>query len=45
MIGHVVIEKRQIELNVHGLLKELTRQVEARLRRVDMLIKVEHEVV
>jgi hypothetical protein len=30
---------------VNGLFKELAREVEARFRRVDVLVEVEHQVV
>ena len=44
-IGDVVVEQRQVELDVHRLFKELAREIQARFGRVDVLVEIEHEVV
>ena len=45
LVGHVGVEQGQVELDVHGLLEQLARQVEPALGRVDVLVEVEHQVV
>ena len=45
LVGDVGVEQRQVELDVHGLLEQLARQVHARLRGVDVLVEVQHQVV
>src|SRR6187402_545193 len=44
-LWNVVIQKREVELHMHGLFKQLPREVKTRLGRVDVLVKVEHEIV
>ena len=45
VIRHVVIEQRQVELDVQRFLVELAREIHARLRRIDVPIQADHEVV
>jgi hypothetical protein len=45
VIGDVVIEKVQVELNVQRLFVELSAQVHPGFGRVDVLVEVEHQVV
>ena len=45
LVGHVGVEQSQVELDVHGLLEELTRRIEPGFGRVDVLVQVEDEVV
>ena len=45
LVGQVGVEQGQVELDVHGLLEQLPRQVEPGLGGVDVLVEVEHEVV
>ena len=44
-VGDVIIEQRQIELNMQGLFVQLTREVHPRLWAVDMAVQVQHQVV
>ena len=45
VVGQVRVQQGQVELDVYRLLEQLPRQVEPGLRRVDVLVQVEHQVV
>ena len=45
MIGHVVIEKGQIKLDVQGFFVQLAGEIHARLGRVDVPVQAEDQVV
>jgi hypothetical protein len=45
LIRHIVVEERQVELDVQRLLVKLARQVHASLGRVDVPVQADHEIV
>ncbi len=44
-IGHVVVQQRQIELDVQRFLEQLPRQVHARFGRVDVPVQADDQIV
>jgi hypothetical protein len=44
-IGHVVIQEREVELDVNCFLEQLPGEIEPRLRRVHVFIQIENQVI
>ncbi len=44
-IGHVVVQQREIELDVQRFLEQLSRQVHARFGRIDVPVQTDDEIV
>jgi hypothetical protein len=44
-VGHIVVEQSEIKLDMDGFFKELPREIQTGLGRVDVFVEIEYEIV